>query len=225
MCFSASASFGAGVLLTVVGVAAIRKTHHLSQKMFAGITFIFGIQQFAEGMLWLTLPNPDYVNLQRIFTAIFLFFAQILWPVWVPVAFLLLEKKSTRKTIQMVFAGAGLLTGAYLGFCLINYPVEARIEGHHITYFLDYPASLSTISMILYGLATVVPPFFSHIKRMWMIGVIFIVAYGVADFFFEQYVLSVWCFFAAIISVFIYAIMVEISNTEKQRLQTVAAIR
>ncbi|MBN8707467.1 MAG: hypothetical protein J0L62_16465 [Bacteroidetes bacterium] len=225
MCFSASASFGAGTLLSVIGVAAIRKTHHPSQLMFAGITFIFGMQQLSEGMLWLTLPNPDYVNLHRIFTAIFLFFAQILWPVWVPVAILLLEKKSTRKTIQKVFAGAGLLTGGYLGYCLLTYPVEARIEGHHISYFLDYPAPLSDLSMILYGLATVVPPFFSHIKRMWMIGVIFILAYVAADFFFEQYVLSVWCFFAAIISAFIYAIMVEISNTEKQRLQSVVVTR
>lgn len=62
MCFSASASFG---------VASIKKTHHPSQLLFASIPFIFGVQQIAEGLLWLTLSNPDYLNIQRIFTHIF----------------------------------------------------------------------------------------------------------------------------------------------------------
>lgn len=78
MCFSATASFGAGVVLTVIGVASIKKTHHPTQLLFASIPFIFGVQQIAEGILWLTLPNPDYVSTQKIFTHIFLFFAQIL---------------------------------------------------------------------------------------------------------------------------------------------------
>ena len=41
MCFSASASFGAGVVLNVIGVATIKKTHHSPQLLFASIPFIF----------------------------------------------------------------------------------------------------------------------------------------------------------------------------------------
>jgi hypothetical protein len=100
MCFSASASFGAGALLVVIGVASLKKTHHHSQYLFAGIPLIFGIQQIAEGVLWLTLRNEDALNLQIISTYVFLFFAQIVWPVWVPTAILLLEHKMNRSIYQ-----------------------------------------------------------------------------------------------------------------------------
>ena len=58
MCFSATASFSAGIILTVIGVASIKKAHHKSQLLFASIPFVFGIQQFAEGNVLLT---PSFV--------------------------------------------------------------------------------------------------------------------------------------------------------------------
>jgi hypothetical protein len=71
--------------------------------LFASIPLIFGVQQIAEGILWLTLPNSEYLTIQKIFTYVYLFFAQIVWPIWVPIAILLLEKEATRKNIQKVF--------------------------------------------------------------------------------------------------------------------------
>ena len=142
MCFCASASFCAGIVLSVIGVATIKKTHHPSQLLFASIPLIFAVQQIAEGVLWLSLPNPDYVTIQKITAYIFIFFAEILWPMWVPIAILLLEKKATRKNIQKVFVGAGLIVGFYNAFCLISFNFEAKIIGHHISYSLDYPSFL-----------------------------------------------------------------------------------
>jgi hypothetical protein len=217
MCFSASASFGAGIVLTVIGVASIKKTHHRSQLLFATIPLIFGVQQIAEGILWLSLPNPDYVNTQKISTYIFLFFAQILWPLWVPIAILLLEKNATRKNIQMVLVGGGIVVGLYLAYCLISFNVEAKIIGYHIAYLQDYPSSLRKYVVILYALATIAPSFFSHIKKMWMLGISILISYIVTAIFYEHYILSVWCFFSSIISLSIYAIMVEISNAEKHK--------
>jgi hypothetical protein len=215
MCFSAEVSFGAGAVLTVIGVATIKKTQHSSQLLFASIPFIFGMQQIAEGILWLSLPNPDYLNVQTIFTYVFLFFAQILWPLWVPVAILLLEKESTRKNIQKVLVGAGLLVGAYLAYCLLFYRVEAKIVGQHIMYLQDYPVSFRNYGIILYALATIVPPFFSHIKNMWLLGVIILLSYVIAAIFYEHYVLSVWCFFASIISLSILFIIFKLTKEEK----------
>jgi hypothetical protein len=216
MCFCASASFGAGVVLSVIGVAAIKKTQHPKQLFFATIPLIFAIQQIAEGVLWVTLPNPNYVIIQKTTIYIFLFFAEILWPMWVPIAILLLEKKATRKKIQKILVGAGLLVGIYLAFCLLSFTIEAKIIGHHISYKLDYPPSLRYISIILYALATIVPPFFSHIKRMWMFGVAIAISYIISAIFFEHYILSVWCFFSSIISLSIYAIMIEISHVKQE---------
>jgi hypothetical protein len=218
MCFSATTSFTAGVMLTVIGVATIKKTHHRSQFLFASIPLIFGIQQLSEGILWLTLPNPEYANIQKIVTYIYVLFAQTVWPIWVPIAILLLEKEATRKNIQRFFVLSGLVSGVYLGYCLFTFNVEAKIIGRHIDYIQDYPKNTQIFSIVLYGLATIVPSFFSHIKRMWMLGFTILVSYIITYIFFYQYVLSVWCFFSSIISLSIYAIMIEISNMEKLKI-------
>lgn len=217
MCFSASASFTAGVVLTVIGIAAIKKTIHPSQLLFASIPLVFGVQQIAEGVLWLALPDPDHLLLKKIATYIFLFFAQILWPVWVPLAIMLFEQKATRSLMQKILVAAGVIVGLYLGVCLLLFNVEATITGHHINYFQDYPPSFKIFVILFYASAIVVSPFFSHIKRMWMLGVAIAISYLISALFYQHYVLSVWCFFSSIISLSIYAIIVAVSNTEKRK--------
>ncbi|NVO02840.1 MAG: hypothetical protein HXX09_09085 [Bacteroidetes bacterium] len=217
MCFSASASFVAGVVLTVIGVASIKRTRHTSQVFFASIPLIFGVQQIAEGILWLTLPNPEYVNTQKVFTYIFLLFAEFVWPIWIPIAILLLEKNAKRRNIQKILVGAGLIVGIYLAYCLFTFHVEAKIVGHHISYFQNFPKSLRIFGIILYAMATIVPPLFSKIKRMWILGLTILISYIVTAIFYEHYILSVWCFFSSIISLSIYAIILEISKGQKQQ--------
>jgi hypothetical protein len=53
---------------------------------------------------------------------------------------------------------------------------------------------------------------------MWMLGTTVLISYIVTAVFYEHYILSVWCFFSSIISLSIYAIMVEISKTAQQKL-------
>jgi hypothetical protein len=215
MCFSATASFSAGIVLTAIGIVTIKKTRHQSQLFFASIPFIFGLQQITEGILWVTLPNPDFVNTQKVFTYVFLFLAQIVWPIWVPIAILFLEKQSSRKNLQKVLVLAGIIVGGYLGYCLLMFDVEAKIEGQHITYFQDYPLVYRNYGIVFYALATIAPPFFSHIKRMWMLGATILVSYVVTAVFYEHYVLSVWCFFSSIISLSIYAILMEMATSQR----------
>jgi hypothetical protein len=217
MCFSPTASFSAGEVLTVIGVASIKKTQHPSHLLFASIPFIFGVQQISEGVLWLILSNPYYATSQKIFTYIYLFFAQVLWPIWVPIAILLLEKNITRKNTQRILVGAGIIVGLYMTYCLASFNVEAEIIGKHIKYWQDYPQSFRIYGIILYGLATIAPPFFSHIKRMWMLGVTVLASYVITAIFYDHYILSVWCFFSSLISLSIYAIMREISKAGLQK--------
>ena len=49
MCFSAPASFIAGTALSVIGVAALKRTESKSEIPFALIPLLFGIQQLIEG--------------------------------------------------------------------------------------------------------------------------------------------------------------------------------
>lgn len=220
MCFSAGASFGAGVVLAAIGVATIKKARHPSQILFGSIPFLFGIQQICEGVLWVTLPNPEYLKTQKIFTSLYLIFAQVVWPIWVPIAILLLEKNATRKKIQKVFVGAGLIVGIGMAYFLLMYGAEAKIVGQHIAYIEDYPPYLRYYGLALYALATVVSPFFSHIRHMWMLSVTISISYIITAIFYQHYILSVWCFFASIISLSIYAITREVSKAERQSATT-----
>lgn len=82
MCFSAAASFGASATLTGVGVLAARQVTAPNQRAFAAIPVIFAIQQFVEGFVWLSLTQESWAEWTRLSTFSFLFFAEVLWPMW-----------------------------------------------------------------------------------------------------------------------------------------------
>jgi len=207
MCFSASASFSAGIILSGIGVASLKKVKQPSEIPFASIPLIFAVQQFCEGMLWLSLTNPDYAHFQSAGTYLFLFFAQIVWPVWVPLSILLLAKKENRKRIAKIVVVIGAIVSAYLAFCLFNYNVTAKIIGSHISYKQDYPNALARYGGVLYVIATIVPAFLSRVKLMWTIGAAILVSYIITEIFYANYIVSVWCFFAAVISVAVLGVI------------------
>lgn len=210
MCFSASASFGASAVLGVISVASLKQVQHKSQIVFACIPVFFCLQQFDEGMVWLSFANPFNTALNLYVTYIFLVFSQVVWPLWIPIAMVMVEAKGRRRKIQRLFMGIGFMEAAYQFYGLLNYPVHSQIIGHHIYYALDNPASLNYVNAAFYILATIVSPFFTSIKRMWVVGLAILLSCLITVIFYEHYTVSVWCFFASIISISVYLIMREI---------------
>lgn len=214
MCFSASASFGAGIALSAIGVASIKKAHTPSKIAFASIPLLFSAQQLTEGLLWLALQDPAYAFLQQPTTYIFLFFAQILWPTWVPLSIFLLDKDSKFKMVQKAFLLVGISVSTYLGYCLLTYYVEAEITGAHIAYNQDYPQEPRLLFGALYLIATILPPFFSSIKKMWLLGAAILISYLISTIFYVDYLVSVWCFFASVISIAVLVIVYQQQNNK-----------
>ncbi len=212
MCFSAGASFTAGVILLTAGIATVKKAKVSSQLAFAAIPLIFAVQQFTEGLLWISLLNPEYAIWQQPVTYLFLIFAQVVWPTWVPVSILLLEKKKKRKSILYIISGLGILTSFYLSSRMIMHDVRAEVIGHHIHYNLWVPVSVLKFFGIIYFITTVVSHFISGIKKIWWLGFLTLLSFLTTKIFFEFYLISVWCFFAAIISTFIYVIVKDINK-------------
>ncbi|MHA4807858.1 DUF6629 family protein [Flavitalea flava] len=79
MCFSATASFISGGVLSAVGVLLIKKTEKKSGFPFASIPLLFGIQQIGEGIIWLTFHN-NTPELKIVMTFIYSVFSHVLWP-------------------------------------------------------------------------------------------------------------------------------------------------
>lgn len=207
MCFSANASFGAGITLGVIGIASLAQVKKPAQIAFASIPLLFSVQQFAEGVLWLTLPVYADTTFQHIATFLFLFFAQVLWPVLVPVSIVLLERESKFKKLLIAFTVAGILASIYSFYCLISFPVKATMTCCHIVYSLDYPQTFKYPIGILYGLSAIAPLFFSNVKKMWLLGVTVVASYLISWLFYDHYLVSVWCFFASIISIGVFLLI------------------
>jgi hypothetical protein len=214
MCFSAAASFAGGVVISAVGVATQRKVRKPTQRLFAIIPLIFGFQQFAEGILWITLRSGEYSWLQNTTTYIFLITALVIWPVMIPLSMWFMETVKKRKNTLAGLTVIGVVLSIFYAFCLVSYNVTPQIKGFHILYIDEFPSTLVGIAFLFYLVSTIAPLFISSVRWMWLFGIFILISCIVTGIFFSQYLTSVWCFFAALISVAIYWILSE-SHTTK----------
>jgi hypothetical protein len=207
MCFSAGASFTAGVLLSVVGSETIRKVHKPSQIALASIPVFFASQQFAEGALWLTIGQPGHAGAEKLFTYLFLVMAQIVWPILVPISVLLLERNKTRKRVLQALLIVGVAIGLCYAYRLIAYPMHAEIVGKHVVYQDTALNLLGLITIVLYLFATVGALVVSSTKRVYVLGIVMGLSFVVSAFFYIRCLMSVWCFFAAVMSFWVFYII------------------
>lgn len=216
MCFSATASFGASAILGAIGAVAIVKAKTNPQRVFATTPLIFSIQQFTEGLLWLSLKDPGLAANQQLLTYIYLVFAMAAWPCWIPLSVRLLEKDNARKKILNILLATGMIVTIVVILVLSLYPVKVMPMHHHLHYEFTFPPvakGLIGVFSVLYILATVISPFLSGIRRMKWLGIVFLASYLVAVIFFNGFVVSVWCFLAALLS---FVVLWIITDLRKQ---------
>ncbi|MCB4792124.1 MAG: hypothetical protein LHV68_09575 [Elusimicrobia bacterium] len=208
MCFSAEASFTSSVVLSGFGVAAYKNLSRRPQLLFASIPLVFAFQQFTEGVLWLTIPAAhEYELLQKITTYIFLIMAQALWPVLLPVSVLLLEEDTVRKKLIYAFLALGGVVVLYYGYGILTSNVQLSAKNHYIQYQEYSKSAYTKLFFALYTLAAIVPLFVSSVKGTSKMGLLMLGSCIVTLIFFVQFLTSVWCFFAAIISFLVYKIL------------------
>src|ERR1700741_1243338 len=112
MCFSMGASLGAGAIMLTIGYAAVSQARTGRQYVLCAIPLIFSLQQFIEGLLWLSLQDHTYAQWQRLLLYLFLLLAQVVWPVFIPLAIRLIESVPLRKNLLFLLAIIGAATAA-----------------------------------------------------------------------------------------------------------------
>lgn len=215
MCFSAGASFAGGALITAAGILTIRKNSDPSRRVFASMPLIFGVQQISEGFVWVALQSPGHDLMLKIATLVFLFAAVVLWPSFVPASVLLMEKLKRRRQFIFPFLAVGILVSAYYGIGLLTRVVTPVISSHHIRYTSDFPKQWALFAFAGYLLATLFPLFISSRKHMWILGLLITFSCLLTGIFYKEFLTSVWCFFAAVISIVIYFIISADSEAKK----------
>ena len=126
MCFSATVSFGASAVIGTMGVIAYKKSTTTPQRVFSMIPIFFSIQQFFEGLIWMNLANPESTFPTSWLTYTFLFFAWIIWPIFIPFTIRLLEQDHVRKKILSLMLLVGTVVSAMLIYNLVVYDVTAK---------------------------------------------------------------------------------------------------
>jgi hypothetical protein len=206
MCFSAEASFGASALLGTIGYFSVKKVQAKEQRLFAGIPLLFSFQQFTEGCLWIAFEN-NYPTLKIISTYTFLVIAQVIWPTLVPYAILLLEKEEKRKKWLHLLLLLGGIASVYLAYGMAIYDVRVEVDCYHIYYDLHFPYASPVTIVLFYVLPTIASLFVSSVRKMKLMGLLVVITLIAAYVFYTKYALSVWCFFAALVSCIILVIL------------------
>jgi hypothetical protein len=201
VCFSATASFTAGTALSAVGVLTLRKSQGMREVPLALIPLLFGIQQLTEGVLWLSLRRGWAVP-ESWSTYVYSMFSHVLWPILVPLAILLVETGRRRRNALEVFLTLGLGVGFYLLYFILRFPVTVRVHGRSLSY--DSPHLYLAAALVIYLLATCVSGLFSSHRCINIFGVLAFVLAIAARLVSVTTFVSVWCFYAAVLSSLLY---------------------
>ena len=152
MCFSATASFSAGALLIGIGALTLKSAKHRRELPFAAIPLLFAIQQLSEGVIWLTF-RYEAPLLNAVMTHLYSFFSHVLWPIYVPVAVLLIEPPGRRRQVLLTFVAAGIAVGG------VPAVLPGRPSGHLAT---DRPAHRVRLAALLCGWGNNLVPDVDH---------------------------------------------------------------
>lgn len=207
MCFGPTPSFVSSFVLTVIGVAALKQVRGSKILLIAVFPLIFAFHQFNEGLLWMILKYGYAAQAQPMVTFTFLFIALFFWPIYTPVSIYILEPNTLRKKLMLPFILLGVITGCHLFSTLLYNISSASVINCSITYDFGLPESQEIVMTIMYLGSIFGATLFSTYHVVVLIGIINFILCCIAGYIYFETFISVWCFFASLLSVMIYLIL------------------
>lgn len=216
MCFSASVSYSAAAVLVTTGVYAVQQARRLHPPylMWALVPILFGLQQAFEGRVWQEIDAGD-ARAAVPFALGFHFFSHFLWLWWLPLSSYLVEPGQASKTEKLrkrVIGGCaifGAFAGTLVYSVMLFHPewMSVAWREHSITYDFSFPyrsaIHLPITPAALYALTILVPLLFSSHRLTRIFGGLVALSMVLASAAYGYAYVSVWCFFAAVLSLYI----------------------
>ncbi|GAB3682115.1 DUF6629 family protein [Salinisphaera aquimarina] len=202
MCFSASASFTSAAAVAVVGVATVARSNHPKEWLFAAVPLFFAWHQFNEGMVWLGLHGDLGIGTLDDWGFVYMLYAQALLPLLMPLSVWLIEPDKQRGRRILPFLAVGAVLVLYVLWALLNFDTHIGVRDHSVVY--HNPGTRSIVVAALYIVVTCGALFFSGYRYIVMLGVLNLVGLSVVLLIKQYAFTSVWCAYAAVISVLIY---------------------
>ncbi len=210
MCFSASASFTASAILASIGAYAIFKANQRN-KYYLGLAFIpflFGIQQFFEGIVWLSFKY-DLETYKKFAAYGFLFFAWFFWPFWTNFATFILNKSpqfqgKRHLNLLKFLIVVSMLLGMFLYMPIFFIPEKFLIQINNCSIrYQFYQKGVFQLLGMLYFILTVVPFFLARDRKLIPFGALLLVSVILSKLIYYYAFTSTWCFFSALLSLYL----------------------
>ncbi len=222
MCFSATASFVAASVLVPTGIYCLRSSNQVDRRYraFAMLPLIFGLQQVLEGGLWLALAQGDASAAHNLALA-FLLFSHVFWMGWIGYSAYLVEETPRLRLLLLSISVFGALFGAvmYVPLLFNEAWLVATIVQHSVHYQLSFVTdgyvSQRLLSLLYIGVILTPLLLSSDRYHNWLGGLALvsgIVTWALYDWAF----VSVWCYFAAILSLYVFYVIARAAQKHYQ---------
>ncbi len=202
MCFSATANFAGSAVLGTIGVATLAEVKHRRELLFAAMPCLFAVHQFTEGFVWLGLDGKLSQTALHGAAAAYVLYAQGLLPFLLPLSVFLIEPTRRKRRRMMAFLTLGSCLALYILWGLMMDPLQVYAVGHSIVY--NNALTTTTTVAVLYVIATCGALFFSGFRDLVLLGWLNLVGLIVVMLIKSYAFTSIWCAYAAVVSIVIY---------------------
>ena len=200
MCLSPEVDIVAASAITVVAIDAVRNNQNLRTLPIALVPSIFAVHTFSDAFVWWGAQGKVNESIANGAAWIYLFIAFTLLPIFVPIATSLIEPKGWRKNLLGIVIFGGLLTGID-SLLSIN---EKITTVSACDYYVDYHVGgTAFLSGTFYMIATIGAMLLSGQKHLFRWGILNLVVVLFLGIWANHKLPSLWCFWAAITSVFV----------------------
>jgi Family of unknown function (DUF6629) len=201
VCFSAEADFVSGAVIGAIGIATLTKVDRPRELPLAVLPLAFALHQIAEGFVWRDLDSGA-ARSSGVAVYLYLAFAWVVLPILAPLAVMILEPPGWRRRAIGVFVVLGSMAGAYLAAAIVSDDVSAHAVEHTVQY--GGAGQFATAATALYILATCGAPLLSGFRAIVWFGLANLVAVAAFATIQAEGFTSLWCTWAAVVSVLIY---------------------
>jgi hypothetical protein len=202
VCFSATASFVAGGIIGAVGIATLIHVRQPRAIPFAALPLLFALHQFIEGFVWLGLEGRIGPVATGHFVFMFIIYAKGILPLLIPLSVTLMEPAGWRRNATTALTILGAILCGWVVWAVITYGSSADVAHHSIHYHNRRTGGLSIRA--IYVLTTCGALLLSSHRVVRWFGILNVAGLCVV-FLVKGYAFaSVWCFYAATLSVMLY---------------------
>ncbi|CAN5760822.1 hypothetical protein BH18ACT2_BH18ACT2_08690 [soil metagenome] len=201
MCFSLQADLIGGVVVSAIGVDALRHVRRAGELPIASLPLLLGGHLLIETFVWWGLDGAMPADAGTAAMWSYLIIAFVVLPPFVPLAVMAIEPSPIRRSLLAAFGLLGGAVGLVLLVTMVREPVTVHAGANHLAYDVGLRDGL--LIVILYVVATCGSLLTSSHRHLVVFGLINLPAVVVLAWLNSSGFASLWCAWAAVASVMI----------------------